>query len=146
MSTASPDTPLALDCRQLTKTYGQRTVLHQLDLQLAAGDYVAIMDESGVGKSTLLNCLAGLDHGDAGEVTVDGKRIAFTHGHEPAAMRAAIAGGADYLVHGHTHELRDDRAAGTRIVNPGALHRAPRFTVATLEPATDTLTVIEVPA
>jgi len=85
-------------------------------------------------------------HGERGEVTVDGKRIAFTHGHEPAAMRAAVAGGADYLVHGHTHELRDDRAARTRIVNPGALHRAPRFTVATLEPATDTLTVIEVPA
>jgi NADH-quinone oxidoreductase subunit H len=35
--------PLALDCRQLSKVYGQRTVLHQLDLQLAAGEYVAIM-------------------------------------------------------------------------------------------------------
>ena len=85
-------------------------------------------------------------HGEAGEVTVDGKRIAFTHGHEPAPMRAAVAGGADYLLHGHTHEIRDDRTAGTRIINPGALHRAGRFTVATLVPATDQLAVIEVPS
>lgn len=85
-------------------------------------------------------------HGDAGEVTVDGKRIVFTHGHEIAAMRAAVSGGADYLVHGHTHELRDERVGGTRILNPGALHRAPRFTVAALTPAADDLRVIEVPA
>lgn len=85
-------------------------------------------------------------HGDAGEIAVDGRRIAFTHGHEPVPMRAAVAGGADYLVHGHTHELRDERAAGTRILNPGALHRAPRFTVAVLEPARDAFTVLEVPA
>ena len=75
MSTASPDTPLALDCRQLTKTYGQRTVLHQLDLQLAAGDYVAIMGESGVGKSTLLNLIAGLDAPDTGSLHIAGTRL-----------------------------------------------------------------------
>jgi len=85
-------------------------------------------------------------HGDAGEVTVDGRRIVFTHGHEIAAMRAAVSGGADYLVHGHTHELRDERVGTTRVLNPGALHRAPRFTVAALTPATGQLTVIEVPA
>jgi predicted phosphodiesterase len=61
-------------------------------------------------------------------------------------MRAAITGGADYLIHGHTHELRDERTAGTRIINHGALHRAPRFTVATLVPATGELQIIEVPA
>ena len=72
MSTAVPDTPLALDCRQLTKAYGQRTVLHQLDLQLAAGDYVAIMGESGVGKSTLLNLIAGLDAPDGGSLHIAG--------------------------------------------------------------------------
>ncbi len=85
-------------------------------------------------------------HGDAGELTIDDKRIAFTHGHEPQPMRAAITGGADYLIHGHTHELRDERTAGTRIISPGALHRAPRVTVATLGPATGELEIIEVPA
>ena len=78
MSTAAPNTPdapLALDCRQLTKTYGQRNVLHQLDLQLAPGDYVAIMGESGVGKSTLLNLIAGLDTPDTGSLHIAGTRL-----------------------------------------------------------------------
>ena len=75
MSPAGPDTPLALDCRQLTKTYGQRIVLHQLNLQLAAGDYVAIMGESGVGKSTLLNLIAGLDAPDSGSLHIAGSQL-----------------------------------------------------------------------
>ena len=65
-------TPLALDCRGLRKTYGTRTVLQHLDLQLHAGEYVAIMGESGVGKSTFLNLVAGLDHADQGELLIDG--------------------------------------------------------------------------
>ncbi len=66
------ETPLALDCRGLRKSYGTRTVLHNLDLQLQAGEYVAIMGESGVGKSTFLNLVAGLDHADQGELLIDG--------------------------------------------------------------------------
>jgi putative ABC transport system ATP-binding protein len=66
------ETPLALDCRGLRKTYGTRTVLRHLDLQLQAGEYVAIMGESGVGKSTFLNLVAGLDHADQGELLIDG--------------------------------------------------------------------------
>jgi putative ABC transport system ATP-binding protein len=64
-----------LQLRSLTKTFPgphQRTVLQDVDLQLLAGDYVAIMGESGVGKSTLLNLIAGLDRPDAGEILVDG--------------------------------------------------------------------------
>ncbi len=66
------ETPTALDCRGLRKTYGTRTVLQHLDLQLQAGEYVAIMGESGVGKSTFLNLVAGLDHADQGELLIDG--------------------------------------------------------------------------
>ena len=66
------ETPLALNCRGLRKTYGTRTVLQHLDLQLQAGEYVAIMGESGVGKSTFLNLVAGLDHADQGELLIDG--------------------------------------------------------------------------
>ncbi len=66
------ETPLALDCRGLRKTYGTRTVLQHLDLQLHAGEYVAIMGESGVGKSTFLNLVAGLDHADQGKLLIDG--------------------------------------------------------------------------
>jgi putative ABC transport system ATP-binding protein len=64
-----------LSIRQLSKTYAGprlRTVLSGIDLELAAGDYVAVMGESGIGKSTLLNLIAGLDRPDAGTIAVDG--------------------------------------------------------------------------
>jgi putative ABC transport system ATP-binding protein len=70
--TQAVETPLALDCRGLRKTYGTRTVLQNLDLQLQAGEYVAIMGESGVGKSPFLNLVAHLDHADQGELLIDG--------------------------------------------------------------------------
>lgn len=66
------ESPLALDCRGLRRSYGTRTILHNLNLQLQAGEYVAIMGESGVGKSTFLNLVAGLDHADHGELLIDG--------------------------------------------------------------------------
>lgn len=85
-------------------------------------------------------------HGTAGEIVVDGSRIAFTHGHDPRLLSAPIGSGARYLAHGHTHETRDETIAATRVVNPGALHRAPRYTVALLTPLRDTLEFLEIPA
>lgn len=70
--TQAGEIPLALDCRGLRKSYGARTVLQNLNLQLQAGEYVAIMGESGVGKSTFLNLVAGLDQADQGELLIDG--------------------------------------------------------------------------
>ncbi len=53
-----------------------RTVLRGVDLDLSPGDCVAVMGESGVGKSTLLNLIAGLDRADAGTVLLDGVSLA----------------------------------------------------------------------
>jgi putative ABC transport system ATP-binding protein len=61
-----------LDIDKLTRSFGGRTVLRQLSLQLQPGEYVAIVGESGVGKSTLLNLIAGLDRADAGRMSLDG--------------------------------------------------------------------------
>jgi putative ABC transport system ATP-binding protein len=52
----------------VTKRFGARTVLNAMSLELAAGDYVAIIGESGIGKSTLLNVIAGLEPVDAGGI------------------------------------------------------------------------------
>ena len=71
-----PDRPAyALECRQLRKDYGSRAVLRGVDLCLRPGEYVAIMGESGVGKSTLLNLIAGLDAADGGRLLIDGIEI-----------------------------------------------------------------------
>jgi putative ABC transport system ATP-binding protein len=61
-----------LELVDLCKSYGGRTVLDGLSYRFAPGEFVAIMGESGVGKSTLLNIVAGLDAPDAGQVLVDG--------------------------------------------------------------------------
>lgn len=65
----------ALECRSLCKSYGARVVLQNLDFQLAAGEFVAIMGDSGVGKSSLLNLIAGLDKPDSGTLLIDGTEM-----------------------------------------------------------------------
>ncbi|MDY7110453.1 MAG: YfcE family phosphodiesterase [Planctomycetota bacterium] len=78
-----------------------------------------------------------------GRLEVASRRMAFTHGHRPELMRQALEDGIDYLLHGHTHELRDERVGSTRIINPGALFRARRYTAAVLDPAADALQIID---
>jgi putative ABC transport system ATP-binding protein len=66
----------ALECRGLSKAYGAgRIVLAHLDFILDPGEFVAIMGDSGVGKSTLLNLIAGLDTAESGDVLIDGTSI-----------------------------------------------------------------------
>jgi len=67
-----------LSIRALTKGYAapkRRDIFSGLDLDLAAGDYVAVMGESGIGKSTLLNLIAGLDYPDSGSIKLDGAEL-----------------------------------------------------------------------
>ena len=62
-----------LELRELSKSYDGRPVLAGLSYRFEPGEFVAIMGESGVGKSTLLNLIAGLDTPDSGQVLVDGQ-------------------------------------------------------------------------
>ena len=52
----------------VSKRFGGRAVLNQVSLEVRAGEYVAILGESGIGKSTLLNVIAGLEPVDAGQI------------------------------------------------------------------------------
>lgn len=75
-----------LELRHIAKAYASgRQVLADLSYTLGIGEYVAIMGESGVGKSTLLNLIAGLDVPDTGEVLIDG--IAMSSLDDDAATR-----------------------------------------------------------
>ena len=64
-----------LEIAGLAKRYGASTVFENVELALAAAEFVAVVGESGVGKSTLLNCAAGLDTIDAGMVRVAGTDV-----------------------------------------------------------------------
>jgi putative ABC transport system ATP-binding protein len=81
-----------LDVRGLAKHYGDAPVFAGVDLQLARGEFVAVLGESGVGKSTLLNCIAGLDSVQAGTVRLSGTDITALPEAEQAAFRRAQLG------------------------------------------------------
>jgi sulfonate transport system ATP-binding protein len=59
--------------RGLRRDYGDRTVLRELDLDIAPGEFVALLGKTGCGKTTLLRVLAGLDPATAGTVEAPGK-------------------------------------------------------------------------
>ena len=76
-----------LQVRQLAKRYGPDPVFCHVDLDVRPGEFVAIVGESGVGKSTLLNALAGLDTVSEGAVTVLGTPITTLGEAEQALFR-----------------------------------------------------------
>ena len=80
-----------LSVRTLTKTYrtaGEEiAVLRGVDLELAAGERVALTGESGSGKSTLLHLIAGLDAADGGEIRLDGADVSGLSDAGRAALR-----------------------------------------------------------
>ena len=85
-------TPPLLDVAGLAKRYGDATVFAGVDLAVARGEFVAILGESGVGKSTLLNCIAGLDSVDEGRVHINATDITALGEAQQALFRRAHLG------------------------------------------------------
>jgi sulfonate transport system ATP-binding protein len=66
---------------KITRRYGSRTVLHELDLAIERGEFVALLGKSGCGKTTLLRALAGLDPVDGGTLAVPRRRTVVFQEH-----------------------------------------------------------------
>jgi len=76
-----------VEVQQLAKRYGSTAVFSGVSLSVAAGEFVAIVGESGVGKSTLLNCMAGLDTWDEGRILLDGTDLSTLDDEARAVLR-----------------------------------------------------------
>ncbi len=88
MTSAEP----LLQVRGLARRYGAQSVFENVHLEVQRGEFVAIVGDSGVGKSTLLNCLAGLDRWDAGQVLHQGLDLGTLDDSQRALWRRAHVG------------------------------------------------------
>ena len=83
---------MSLQITNLSKHYGDVAVFSNVSLTVARGEFVAIVGESGVGKSTLLNCMAGLDSWDTGTVSLGGTNLGALTDDQRALLRRQQVG------------------------------------------------------
>lgn len=100
-------------------------------------------DDPEILRPSILNAGA-IDLGFSGLITLGSARFGMTHGDNPRLMQKLAVEEPDYLLFGHSHIATDFRQGATRFINPGAMHRAPKWTFATLDLATDTLEWFEI--
>jgi putative ABC transport system ATP-binding protein len=78
---------MSLIVSHLSKRYGDVPVFSNVSLEVPQGEFLAIAGESGVGKSTLLNCMAGLDTWDEGSVVLNGQDLAKLNDEQRSLFR-----------------------------------------------------------
>lgn len=140
----------------LVRDRGVRTVLHCGDIE----DETTVEMFRGLDAHFVFgNCdgdraairvavaAAGLTlHEPFGSVELVGRPLAFVHGNDRTLLRdIENSGHFDYLFYGHTHRAAEHLAGSTRVINPGALHRASPKTFLLLDLATDATESVTVP-
>ena len=114
-----------LELRKLNKGYANgRRVLNDLDYSLGAGEFVAVMGDSGVGKSTLLNLIAGLDTADSGQILIDGVDMATLDDNASTLLRRSHFGFVFQAFHVLPHLTLLQNIALPLLLNAQALTRA----------------------
>ena len=110
---------MTLQLKNLAKRYGSSAVFSNVSLDIAAGEFVAIIGESGVGKSTLLNCMAGLDSWDEGSVTLLGHDLGGLPDDQRALLRRQHVGFVFQAFHVLPHlDVAQNVALPLLLLNP----------------------------
>jgi putative ABC transport system ATP-binding protein len=81
-----------LQLQHLSKSFGDTPVFSDVGFSVARGEFVALIGESGVGKSTLLNCIAGLEQPDSGTLQLSGQDVLGLSEDARARMRRSMLG------------------------------------------------------
>ena len=76
-----------LETKGLCKNYGTNNILSDVDLQINVGEFIAIMGQSGCGKSTFLYCASGMDKASSGQILFDGVDMADLSGRQMQELR-----------------------------------------------------------
>ena len=120
-----------LRCVAISKRFGDRRVLENVDFSLSRGQCLALLGESGCGKSTLLNIIAGLLHADGGTVVCDGRLLeAPERGvHVPMQRRGFAMVFQDFSLWPHMR-VRDNVGFGLRVAGVGRRERRKRVAAA----------------
>ncbi len=120
-----------LELLKINKGYADgRQVLSNLSYTLGAGEYVAIMGDSGVGKSTLLNLIAGLDTPDNGEIWMDGIIISSLDDDAATRLRREAFGFVFQAFHVLPHLTLNQNVALPLLLNGMPIERVEHMLVA----------------
>lgn len=114
-----------LELRNLNKSYANnRRILNDLSYTLESGEFVAVMGESGVGKSTLLNLIAGLDAPDSGDIIIDGTAMTALDDDAATALRREKFGFVFQAFHILPHLTLQQNVALPLLLNGDGTERA----------------------
>ena len=110
----------------VTKRFGARTVLNAVSLEVAAGDYVAVIGDSGIGKSTLLNVIAGLEPVDEGSVVFQEREISALDDEALSQLRRECFGFVFQAFHILPHLTVEENVALPLLLRGAAAKEKPR--------------------